>query len=66
MKEHVLDRRRRKGIGRRGIVAAEGLDLGADDGLRGGDIIGGADGGGESDQDGGEQDKGAHEGLQHG
>ena len=51
------------GIGRRRVVAAERLDLGADDALRGGDIVGGAGRRGEADQECDEQQEGAHDGA---
>jgi len=47
--EHALDRGGGVGIGCRGIVAAEGLGLGADGGLRGGDVVRRPDGSRETD-----------------
>jgi hypothetical protein len=61
LREHAPDRGRRIGIGRCGIVAAEGVDLGADHGLRGGDIVAGPGRCGEAGHECDQQDKGAHE-----
>src|ERR1700677_4163945 len=61
LREHALDRGSRIGIGRRRIVAAEGVNLGADDGLRGGNIVAGPGRRAEADQECDQQDKGAHE-----
>jgi pimeloyl-ACP methyl ester carboxylesterase len=61
LRKHVPDCGRRKRIGRCRIVAAERFDLGTDDGLRGGNIIRGAGGGGEAEQECGQQDKCAHD-----
>ena len=40
LREYLLDRGRRIGIGRHSIVLAERLLLGADDFLRGGNVVG--------------------------
>ena len=48
---------------RRGIVTAEGFELGTDDALRGGHIVGGAGRASEADQKHCQQEEGAHEGL---
>jgi len=45
------------------IVTAEGFDLGKDDALRGGHIVGGAGRGSEAEQKCGQQEEGAHQGL---
>ena len=63
LRKHLVNSRRRVGIGRCGIVAAERLDLGADDALRGGDIVGGASRRGETEEQGQKQKSGSHGGL---
>ena len=63
MREDFLNGRRGMGIGGRGIVTAEGFDLGTDDALCGGHIVGGAGRANEADQKCGQQEEGAHEGL---
>jgi hypothetical protein len=60
IREQALDSGGGIGIGRRGIVAAERLGLGADGGLRGGDIVRSPDGGREADPECDEQDEDAH------
>jgi len=58
--EHVLDCGCRVGVGRRGIVAAERVDLRTNDGLRVGKIVAGAGSSSKTDQKCDEQDEDAH------
>src|ERR1700682_4171383 len=59
--EHLLDRRRRIGIGGCGIVMAKSLLLRANHALRGGDVVGGAGGRDDRKQECEKQDDGAHD-----
>jgi hypothetical protein len=63
LREDFLNGRRRMGIGGRGIVAAEGFDLGTDDALRGGQIVARAGRGSEAEQNDCQHGEGAHEGA---
>jgi hypothetical protein len=63
LREDVLNRGRRIGIGRCRIVAAESFELGADDALRGGNVVRGASGASEGGEKCDQQDEGTQERL---